>query len=104
MHNSRDIIFAAGGLHFIYVREAVAVFLILPGLSLYEFARTFCLSNHTMPVEKLSGERIGVVLNAQFTTYWAWEVRIQKRNRWDELKARGGAVPVYWSNFNPYNM
>lgn len=92
-------IFKAGGLMFIFFEQADSISVLQPGISAPEAARAVNESRiEDLCVETATDEHLCSSESYRYFILWQWEKFAFGRNRWRELKARGGEVDPVWLN------
>lgn len=83
-------IFSAGGLLFLWVIDDT-VRVAPPGTSFEDLA-ALNAGGSVAPTLRRTMDNSAFYIGARFWDFWLWECEYRGRNRWQELKDRGGAV------------
>lgn len=98
--------FKAGGLLFLYEEELRRGYVLKSDRTLHQFAAGYRGSHDLQNfaswfAAEIIPDESAMDFDTTMQSYWSWEVRIHKRDRWKELLARGGEVSNYWLTVDP---
>ena len=90
-------VFEAGGLLYVDHEDLNALYIVDEGLTINDFEPVF--SGHFIPhgLTLLEGDCTASTDYFRFSEMWAWEWDTSGRNRWQEMKDRGGEVDELWT-------
>lgn len=88
-------IYSAGGLLFVWVVDDT-LRVVPPGASFDDTAAMYRRPNGGTSLRR-EMDQSAFDVGARFYEYWLWECKYFGRNRWQELKDRGGYVDRWWT-------
>lgn len=88
VRTSMITVFESGGLFFLWIPENVKLYVVHPGPALEDIME----AAGTIPATLLEEDPLAYNISMLYENLRTWELMEHKRNRWEELKARGGDV------------
>ena len=89
-------VFEAGGLLYVDYEDHNALFIVDEGLTIDDIDPVYWGDFIPLGMTRINGDATAITDQFRFPDMWAWEWDSTGRNRWQEMKDRGGDVSDRW--------